>query len=161
MSDNTRTLDSLPPLAKGSHRSAEAGACMMEAAAYIAGEPWTDCPTCVCPAVASFARQLNDAMPDGLRDELLRPLVLLTIGTRGSADAQQRRAYIAADYAVHDAAPAALRAAGLRDEAAKLEALQAVDDPTSAYAATAAANAAYAAIWRGAADCLRRMCEVR
>jgi hypothetical protein len=137
----TRTLDDLPPLAKGAHAPDSGQACMMEAAAYIAGEPWSDYPACVCPVIAAFARRLNDAMPDDMRDALLRPLVPLVIGTRARAAVERRRAYIAADFAARQAAPAALRAAELHVDADKLAYLPAI---TSAKTARAAADAAAA-----------------
>lgn len=135
----TRTLDNLPPLAKGAHAPDSGQACMMEAAAYIAGEPWTDSPACVCPVIAAFARQLNDVMPNDMRDALLRSLVPLVINTRASAAVERRRAYIAADFAVRHAAPAALRAAGLPAEADKLATLPAVTSAETARAAAARA----------------------
>lgn len=30
--------------------------CVMEAVAYIAGEPWSDHPECACPVIATFLR---------------------------------------------------------------------------------------------------------
>ncbi|NDJ13577.1 MAG: hypothetical protein EBY17_20675 [Acidobacteriia bacterium] len=35
--------------------------CLLEAVAFMAGEPHSDCPMCVCPILASFARTLNDS----------------------------------------------------------------------------------------------------
>jgi hypothetical protein len=147
MSDTAiRTLDDLPPLAKGAHAPDSGRACMMEAAAYIAGEPWSDRPACVCPVIAAFARKMNDAVPDDMRDALLRPLVQLTVGTRASSAVERRRAYIAADFAVRQVAPAALRAAGLHAKAGELAALPAVTSKKTAAAANvAAANVAAAA----------------
>ena len=37
------------PLKKGAHSSPDAGMCALEAAAWIAGEPHSDHPECVCP----------------------------------------------------------------------------------------------------------------
>ena len=37
-------LDQLPPLKSGAHRSIEDGACLLEAVAWLAGEPWSDHP---------------------------------------------------------------------------------------------------------------------
>lgn len=31
-------------------------ACLLEAVAYVAGEPLSDSPPCVCPVLASFGR---------------------------------------------------------------------------------------------------------
>jgi hypothetical protein len=196
-------LAALPPLAQGAHGFDDGNACLLEAVSYIAGEPWSDHPECACAVIAEFGREINDSMPDSLRDTLLRPLVLMIVGTRGSHEVQLRRAYIAADYAVREATPFALRAAAMLADADKLAALPEIVDAKTArdafaaaravgcseshlaaYAAYAAAvktaakaaaeTAVYAAvaaeatdanptdlIWRGAAECLRRMCEVR
>jgi hypothetical protein len=137
------TLDNIPPLSSGAHDDLAAGACVMEAVSYIAGEPWSDHPQCVCPVIAAFCRTWNDNLPDDQRDALLRPLIPLLIGTRGTPALEQQRAFMAADWACRVAAPAALRAAGLAIEAATLEALPPVVDDTTADAARAAA--AYAA----------------
>ena len=148
---NLDRLATLPPLAKGAHDFDAGAACMMEAAAYVAGEPWSDRPVCVCPVIAAFARNLNDAMPDDTtRDTLLRPLIPLVIGTRGGPDAERRRSFIAADFAVREAAPIALRAAGLGSHADTLAELPRVIDTQTATAATAAADA-YAAAYATAA----------
>jgi len=165
-------LTTLPPLAYGSHAPDDGRACLMEAVAYVAGEPWSDRPACACPVIAAFARGLNDAMPDGLRDTLLRPLIPAIMGTRSTPDVEQRRAYIAADYAVRCAAPTALRAAGLPMQADTLTALPPIIDANTALTAAAAARAAaaadaaayaaaYAADYAAAVACLREMCEAR
>ncbi len=136
-------LDSLPPLGRGAHTPGEGGACLLEAAAYVAGWSWSDHPSCVSPVLALFGRRINDAMPDELRDTLLRPLVPLLIGTSDDDEADKMRGYIAADWAVRTAAPMALRAAGHPDEAARLSALPAVVDlRTACRAARTAAEAA-------------------
>ena len=36
-------------LQKGAHRSAAEGMCIMEAVAYVAGEPFSDHPSCASP----------------------------------------------------------------------------------------------------------------
>jgi hypothetical protein len=114
-------------LAFGAHYSREEGMCLMEAVAYIAGEPHTDRPECVCPVLASFGRVWNDALNDEDRNRLLRPFIRRLIGTRSTPKVEERRAFMAADWAVRVAAPVWLRAAGLDDEAASLEALAPLD----------------------------------
>ena len=59
-------------LARGRHRAAEDGACVMELASMLAGEPFSDRPKSVCPVIAAFLRGYNDALPDRERDELYR-----------------------------------------------------------------------------------------
>src|SRR3990167_236525 len=49
----------------------EVDACVMQAVAYVSGEPWSDHPACVCPVLASFCISLNDSMPEAERQQLL------------------------------------------------------------------------------------------
>lgn len=67
-------------LQRGSHRSDESGACAMEAASWLAGEPWSDHPRAVHPVIADVARAANDALADEDRQKLW-PLILGSIGT--------------------------------------------------------------------------------
>jgi chemotaxis protein histidine kinase CheA len=99
--------------------------------------------------IAAFVRRLNDAMPnDDIRTSLLLPLVPRLIGTRSTPEIELRRGYLAADFAARAAAPAALRAAGLDEEAQTLELLPEVVDHTATEAASAAAKAATSAAER-------------
>jgi hypothetical protein len=59
----TLELESLV-LAKGSHNPDEGEACVMEAVAFVAGEPWSDSPTCASPVIAAFLRRWNDDLSD-------------------------------------------------------------------------------------------------
>lgn len=60
----------VPILSRGKHRSARRGACFMEMASYLAGERWSDHPTCTHPLVASVARLVNDNTSDDGRSRL-------------------------------------------------------------------------------------------
>lgn len=131
---NLDKLDELGPLARGAHDPGHT-ACIMEAAAYVAGEVWSDEPACVCPAIAVFARGLNDDMPDNLRDELLRPLIPIVVETRGTRDDELRRSFIAVDFAVRHATALAMRVAGADDIADELAALPPIDNVEMAGAA--------------------------
>ena len=81
----TSTLpDGLPILSRGRHRNPKRGACFMELASVLAGERWSDHPSCTHPLLAQLA-------PDGVlvapvgppgRQELLR--------VRAGADGWQR-----------------------------------------------------------------------
>ena len=139
-------------LTYGSHTNREDGMCLMEAVAYLAGEPHTDAPACACPMLTAYAVALNDAMgtgPDGdaLRARYLHDLAPMLVGSR-APEVEQARAFVLADYAVRVFAPLALDAAGLGDKAADLRALNAVVDEQSAWDAGAAADdAADAAAW--------------
>lgn len=110
-------------LKAGSHSSRSAGACALEAAAYLAGEKWSDHPECVCPTIAAFGRAWNDALSDEDRNRLLKPLVPKMVGTRSTPDVQDARAFMACDWAVRVFTPAWLRKAGLHEDAEALVAL--------------------------------------
>ncbi|TDE09642.1 hypothetical protein [Jiangella asiatica] len=69
----------LPVLSKGKHRNARKGACFMEFASYLAGERWSDHPSCTHPLLAAVARLVNDAVSDDYRPQLA-PLVPRVIG---------------------------------------------------------------------------------
>jgi hypothetical protein len=61
-------------LSAGRHLSPSEGACLMEVVSVAAGEPWSDSPTCTHPLLRHLAHQVNDAMSDDGRGELI-PLV--------------------------------------------------------------------------------------
>ena len=79
-------------LAEGAHDAPNGLACAMEAASYIAGEPWSDHPACVSPVIAAFMRAWNDGLPTNAeRDRLLKPLVPLTLNTATGAEDDGRQ----------------------------------------------------------------------
>ncbi len=153
-------------LKSGQHESFEAGACLLEVVAHLAGEPWSDHPKCACPVVAAFGRALNDRMPsDEMRTELLLPLVPLIAGSRSTKAVEERRRWMAADFAVREALPRALCSAAsfprcedpatLLAHAAALQAMAPVtrenwEAPRAA--CLEARSAAYAAVFVDAAD---------
>lgn len=100
-------------LSRGWHMSAEDGLCVMEAVAFVAGEPFSDHPVCASHVISCFVRDWNDALPDDERDRLLLPLVPRLIGTRGSHSLEDRRALMAGDWLLRVCVPAWLRLAGL------------------------------------------------
>ncbi len=105
----------------GAHHNFSAGACMLEAVAYVTRSPWSDHPDCVCPVLGAFLRAWNDGLPDEQRNSILLPLIPRVINTRGSEKLAERRALMAADWLVRTHTPAWLRLAGLTDQAAALE----------------------------------------
>jgi hypothetical protein len=111
-----RELDARP-LAKGAHDGPEDGCCIMEAVAYVAGEPWSDHPECACPVISTFLRSWNDSLPDGERDTLLRPLVIKLVGTRSTKKIEHSRSLMCADWLVRVQTPAWLRLAKLTEQA--------------------------------------------
>ncbi len=78
-------------LGRGKHSSPEDGACVMELASMLAGEPFTDHPSCACPVIGAFLRSYNDSLDDERRQDLYR-FAALIVGSRGSVQTQQRRA---------------------------------------------------------------------
>ena len=74
--------DLVPTLSAGHHRSARKGACFMEFASYLAGERWSDHPSCTDPTLGTLARAVNDTMRDSRRGELVTDIPRV-IGLRG------------------------------------------------------------------------------
>lgn len=74
-----RTPDLVPVLSRGKHRNPRKGACFMELASFLAGEPWSDHPACTHPLLAALARDVNDHLSDGARP-LIAPMVPEVIG---------------------------------------------------------------------------------
>jgi len=113
-------------LEKGAHKSLEDGACVLEAVAFIAGEPWSDHPECVSPVIAAFLRTWNDDSDDDRRQELKRYIQRL-VNSAGTSEQEETRAWLATDWLVRVQTPAWLRLAGLTSQAETLESLQPVD----------------------------------
>lgn len=159
-------LNRLTELKSGAHDANDGAAmCAMEAAAWIAGEEWSDHPQCVCPVIGAFMRSWNDSLPDDKRTALLLPLIPTTIGTRGSDALATRRANMAADWFIRVHIPAWFRLAGLTERADLLTAMPEITDfgkvlsllPTlTAIRSDAAAawDAAVDAAWDAARDAL-------
>ena len=152
-------------LKHGGHGSFEHGTCAMEAVAYVTGEPFSDHPKCVCPVIAAFLRSWNDALGDEPRNRLIRPLLPLVVGTRGSRDLETRRANRICDWLIQVYTPAFLRLVpSLEDDAIALASCSGWQDENkpwktakdNAVAATVAARvAAWYAAWDAARDAAR------
>lgn len=67
---NTQSLACLPLLSAGPHAHPRDGACFMEMASLLAGEPWSDHPRCTHPVLAALARAVNDRCSDDGRRTL-------------------------------------------------------------------------------------------
>jgi len=78
-------------LSQGKHRDPDHGACVMELASMLAGEPFSDRPRCVDPVIAAFLRTYNDGIDDRRRQDLY-PLAAEVVGTRTVASVQAERA---------------------------------------------------------------------
>jgi hypothetical protein len=78
-------------LSQGKHRDPDHGACVMELASMLAGEPFSDRPRCVDPVIAGFLRTYNDGIDDRRRQDLY-PLAAEVVGTRTVSSVQAERA---------------------------------------------------------------------
>jgi hypothetical protein len=76
------TPDLMPVLSRGKHRNPKKGACFMELASYLAGEAWSDHPSCTHSLLASLARDINDHVGDYARTRLA-PHIPEVIGLKG------------------------------------------------------------------------------
>lgn len=168
-------------LQKGQHEDRSNGLCIMETAAYIAGEAHSDHPVCASPVITSFLISWNDSLPsDEDRERLLKPLVQLVVDTRTTAEDDQKRSYMALDWLIRECAPTFLALTpSLVDHAEALRSSPEVTTPelakaigTKAAAARAAARAAaldaaraslkpaVESLQASAVLLVRRMCEV-
>jgi hypothetical protein len=78
-------------LSPGRHPSPKHGACVMELASMLAGEPFTDHPRSVSRPLASFLRGYNDMLSDERRQDLYR-YAALAVGTSGCDEVEAARA---------------------------------------------------------------------
>jgi hypothetical protein len=85
-------------LSKGKHTGPEDGACVMELASMLAGEPFTDHPASVCPVVGSFLRSYNDSI-DSERRQALYEYASKVVGSRACASTRDARAARLAEWA--------------------------------------------------------------
>ena len=84
------TPDFLPVLSKGSHKDPRDGACAMEYVSILAGEKFSDSPSCTHPVLAAAARIVNDSLSDADR-HLMVPLIGRLFGTAPTGtDLEQR-----------------------------------------------------------------------
>ena len=79
MTSHVTMPELVPVLSRGKHRNARRGACFMEMASFLAGERWSDHPSCTHPLLAGMARLVNDTVSDQLRPRLV-PLIPSVIG---------------------------------------------------------------------------------
>jgi hypothetical protein len=78
-------------LSRGKHSSEEHGACVMELASMLAGEPFSDHPQSVCPVIAAVLRAYNDWVDDERRQELYG-YAAKVVGSRASTRIERARA---------------------------------------------------------------------
>ena len=145
--NNPIDLDTLT-LASGAHDAASGQMCVMEAVAYVAGEPWSDTPQCASPVIAAFCRSWNDTDdPYGAEiRERLKHYIPRLAGSRGPDEQEERRAWLALDWLIRVNQVAWLRLAGLTEHA---DAIANLPPQTSGEALQA--SAAFSAAARDAA----------
>ncbi len=78
-------------LSSGKHSSPREGACVMELASMLAGEPFGDHPASVCPVIGSLLRAYNDSVDDAMRQDLYE-YAAKVVGSRAGAEVQRIRA---------------------------------------------------------------------
>jgi hypothetical protein len=78
-------------LSRGKHRRPQDGACVMELASMLAGEPFGDHPDAVCPVIGSFLRAYNDSI-DHRRRQDLYAYAAEVVGSRATDDVERERA---------------------------------------------------------------------
>jgi hypothetical protein len=166
---NPDRLAEVATLKSGGHEPSDGEMCVMEAVAYVAGEPWSDAPQCACPVITAFMVSWNDGLSsDAERDRLLKPLIPLIVGTRSTKEVEGRRSYIALDWMIRVYTPKWLdMVPALHTQAKALRELEAIADMAGATAAgvkvrlaqkdaaaawAAAGDAAWAAAWAAAGD---------
>ena len=180
MNDATLNLEAIS-LAKGAHPDRSNGLCVMEVAAWLAGEPHSDSPSCVCPTIRTLFISWNDVLrTDEDRNRLLKPLLALVLNTNTGPEASLRRSWMAFDWLVRENTPAWLDLTpDLAPHAAALRGLGEIVDRGSvdlalpvlraarAAARDAAWNAARASLapttarlQASAQELVRRMCAV-
>ena len=84
-------------LGRGKHASPAEGACVMELASMLAGEPFSDHPISVCPVIGSFLRAYNDSIDDEHRQDLY-PYAAKVVGSRASEEVRERRTQRLAEW---------------------------------------------------------------
>jgi hypothetical protein len=93
--------DGMPVLSRGRHRTPRRGACFMELASLLAGERWSDHPSCTHPLLGQLARQVNDRIGDAGRQQLT-PLIPSVVGRRGDDSTWLRLSVAVAASAILD-----------------------------------------------------------
>jgi hypothetical protein len=136
-------------LRHGAHSDFEAGACLLEAVSYLAGEHFSDSPACACPVIAALGRRLNDALPDDeTRTKLLIGLAPKLVGSRSTKAVEQRRSYLMLDVTVREIAPLWLEChPDLAAFASQLRALPEIVDSATLEQGFAVRDAARSAAW--------------
>jgi hypothetical protein len=108
LSDLTPPSHQTVKLSAGRHGRPEDGACVMELASMLAGEPFSDRPESVCPVIAGFLRSYNDHIDPARRQDLYG-YAARVVGTRADAETERVRARICLCWARERCDPPPLR----------------------------------------------------
>ena len=137
----------------GKHKRPTHGMCLLEAASFLAGEPFSDHPRCVSTTIAAFGRRWNDDLNDADRDRLLLPLLPEILNTAPTDE--RLLGFECLDWFLRTFVPAWLELCDETKEFAdKLRAMPKVTDENAAEfaeinraAEVAAKSAARSAVW--------------
>jgi hypothetical protein len=133
MNRNEEAPPVVPILSAGRHRNPKRGACFMEFASYLAGERWSDHPSCTHPLLAALARDVNDQLSDARRGDLA-PFIHRVVGLTSSDP-------LAGTHIATGAAIAALPIASMERQRALAVALIGVRSRADSHALTAVIDA--------------------
>jgi len=81
-------------LSRGKHASPAEGACVMELASMLAGEPFSDHPVTVCPIIGAFLRTYNDSIDDCRRQDLYGYASKVVGSRAGEAVERERQSHL-------------------------------------------------------------------
>jgi hypothetical protein len=95
----------------------------MEMVSYIANEPWSDHPECVCPVLTKYAIRINDRSDDETRQKL-KGLITKLVGTRSNEATEKTRAEFFTYWAVTVTLPLLTDALDLPEVSTKLRSFQ-------------------------------------
>jgi len=106
-------------LFKGIYTNNAQGANVMELASYMAKEPWSNQPQCVCRVLAVYAARLNDGFDDEARQKL-KSLIPLLINTRADSKIESKRSRFIVHRTLTTILPIFVDALGLKEVSARL-----------------------------------------
>src|SRR3954462_2335748 len=115
-------------LACGRHRSSHAGVCVMELAAMLAHEPFSDRSPSISPTIGAFLRTYNDGLDDERRQDLYS-IAAAIVGSARRRAVERERSNRCLEFALshHGRTPASRASIAL-----------ATPEPAGAWAAMAA-----------------------
>lgn len=95
-------------LSAGRHAGPEHGACVMELASMLAGEPFSDHPRSACQVIGTFLRAYNDRIDDARRQDLYA-YAARVVGSRRDRKVRRERGALLRAWAHELGSPIAAR----------------------------------------------------